>query len=273
MMHTGVSQTAVPYESSSPARTAFQTIYDKAVNSFAAQHDVGYSTKMRGAEEVVSILCDVAHSGNRLLDSQHAGMTLFESAEKIRREAIGGYKKLLPGKLRISNLEEINDLAVLVPGVRHYQTSHPFRLDNPVTGTVYGTLAGIASSLLPFQEEIMIADEIMRKVSEDALQIGACATMGFIAGGAGMLYFRNRIPKDRADFNNARIWDSTQFLDVIRYFAWQGEDALAHIQGQEYRIPSYSTLPQTRFKQTRKHARDNLRSNPLVKRLGVRIVD
>jgi hypothetical protein len=114
--------------------------------------------------------------------------------------------------------------------------------------------------------------DVLQTVRNGASVVELGAEIGTAAGLVGMVLSRNKLVRNRSDFNDARIWDSTQFLDVVRYFAWQGADSLAHIRGQEYHAPEYKSLPTGRFKSNREKAVENLMTNPLVGRLGVRIV-
>lgn len=260
------------YQEDLPERTLFNRIYDEAIISIGAPCDISSVTRTEVAERIILTLQIPEYADNKAIRALRSGTTLFEYSEKIRREAIGGLRKVLPGNLKVKNLEEIRALEALVPGVSHYRTSNPFMLDNPTTGTAYGGLAALAHVLTGNSDVLDSPEEIWHTLANSCPELGFGLSAGFILGGLGMIYFRNKSVKDRADPENPRIWDTTQFLDMIEYFAKQGPQVLSNIRGKEYPSPTYSTLPRGRLTSNPIKAIKNLKSNPFIQRVGVKVV-
>ncbi len=183
--------------------------------------------------------------------------TLFEEAEKLRRTQYGGLKKYLPRSFDMGHNLNILDLSEIVPNASHLMTSQAGRFmpDNPITGAIYGILAGA----------FMYGDSTPLHFSQmEALTEGAEA--GILLGLSLNFLMRNRKHfRSRKDFDNARLWDTLQFNDMIIDFMRTKPEALSNLKGEIYTAPAYESLS---YKQ-RELAYSNMFGNPFIKKMGV----
>jgi hypothetical protein len=225
--------------------------------------------RVEHAKRIIGVLNDFRHSGNRFAPCLDGKVTFLEKAEEIRRESIGGFRRYFPHMGNKHQKEKVDDLCKVTESARHYEMTHPFKLDNPFTGAAYALIAEAACVSMHAEEGLFLSG-----LSEDLPLLGLTTGFGALAGLIGGTYFRNGNHLfAKNETLSPRVWDAVQFVDAVACFANLGPQFLANMYGSYYSIPMYSALPKGRLTANRDKVVKNLIANPFIKRMNLQIYD
>lgn len=142
------------------------------------------------------LIDNALNRSNPLVADVLAGRTTFVAAYDGFSRAFRGLRRFVPKSHDAAWNERLDQLAQIVPNVRHFRRRSWLAADNPVNLTLYGTVAGFAVGvLLSFAGSggAEPGDAVARLWSRGQfyLELGM-AGVGFLFGVAAMFKYRTR---------------------------------------------------------------------------------
>jgi hypothetical protein len=158
----------------------------------------------RKREAITSAL----NQDNPLIRDVAAGRTTFVAIYDEFSHGFRGVHRFLPMPHDDDHNERLQQLARVVPNVRHFTRRSIFATDNPATCTVYGVLASIAIALVAARA-VMADDEA---AGFDGVMLAMiailCGVLGFVAGLFAMYKYRTRDP------NRIHAREAAAYMDL-----------------------------------------------------------
>lgn len=158
---------------------------------------------------------------NPLVADVLAGRTTFVAAYDGFSRSFRGLRRLVPKTHDALWNERLEQLAQIVPNVRHFRRRSLFAADNPCNLTLYGALAGFAAGVL-----VTFSDAGGLEPGEAAagLQSGSLlafvvglAAFGFVLGAAAMFKYRVR------DYKQIHAREAAGYMDLNYGYFMSGD--------------------------------------------------
>jgi len=141
-----------------------------------------------------------------------AGRTTFVAAYDGFSRAFRGLRRLVPKTHDAAWNERLEQLAQIVPNVRHFRRRSLFAADNPLNLTVYGALAGFAAGVFINSSDAggLEPGEAAAGLWSGSQQmlVAAMAAFGFVLGTAAMFKYRIR------DYKQIHAREAAGYMDL-----------------------------------------------------------
>ncbi len=146
-----------------------------------------------------------------------AGRTTFVAAYDGFSHAFRGVRRFVPKTHDAGWNERLEQLALIVPNVRHFRRRSLLAADNPTTLTAYGAIAGLALwGVLAGGTEAGEAPALPWAGAPTALVAGLAA-LGFAFGTAAMFRYRIR------DYKQIHAREAASYMDLNYGFFRAGD--------------------------------------------------
>ncbi len=145
---------------------------------------------------------------NPLVAEVLAGRTTFVATYDGFSRSFRGLRRFVPKSHDAEWNARLEQLALIVPNVRHFRRRSLFAADNPTTLTLYGAVAGLATwAVLSGDVEPGEAAPLPWAGAPTALVAGAAA-LGFAFGTAAMFKYRIR------DYKQIHAREAAGYMDL-----------------------------------------------------------
>jgi hypothetical protein len=146
-----------------------------------------------------------------------AGKTTFVATYDGFSHAFRGLRRFVPKSHDGTWNDRLEQLAQIVPNVRHFRRRSLFAADNPTTLTLYGALAGAAAHAV-FTGDLEPGEPLPPFVGDVTATIAGVAALGFIFGTAAMFKYRIR------DYKVIHAREAAGYMDMNYGFFRAGDD-------------------------------------------------
>ena len=187
---------------------------------------VSEGMKRERCEEIVALKRRTIESAqfrqNPLVAEVLAGRTTFVAIYDSFSHAFRGLRRFIPKSHDPAWNERLDNLAQVIPNVRHFRRRSYFAFDNPLGSTLYGIIAGVGVSIVIAVEQSSggepgdAADFVTGE--QGALLMALMAGVGFVFGSIAMLKYRTR------DYNTIHAREAAGYMDLNLAFFRSNDD-------------------------------------------------
>lgn len=146
-----------------------------------------------------------------------AGRTTFVAAYDGFSRAFRGLRRFVPKSHDGAWNERLEQLALIVPNVRHFRRRSLFAADNPTSLTLYGAVAGAAVAGLLAGEAEAGEAQLPAWIGAPSVLIPALGALGFAFGTAAMFKYRIR------DYQQIHAREAAGYMDLNYGFFRAGD--------------------------------------------------
>lgn len=154
---------------------------------------------------------------NPLVAEVLAGRTTFVETYDGFSRAFRGVRRLVPKTHDAGWNERLDQLAQIVPNVRHFRRRSLLAADNPLGLTVYGVLAGAAVRVLVAAGAESEEGTVLPWADAPAVIVAGMAALGFAFGTAAMFKYRIR------DYGQIHAREAASYMDLNYGFFRAGD--------------------------------------------------
>ncbi|HLP00677.1 MAG TPA: hypothetical protein VK163_01535 [Opitutaceae bacterium] len=153
---------------------------------------------------------------NPLVADVLGGKTTFVATYDGFSHAFRGLRRFVPKTHDAAWNERLEQLARIVPNVRHFRRRSLFAADNPTTLTLYGIIAGAAAHVV-LTGDLEPGETAPPLVGDATTCIAAIAGLGFVFGTAAMFKYRIR------DYKHIHAREAAGYMDLNYGFFRSGD--------------------------------------------------
>ncbi len=153
---------------------------------------------------------------NPLVAEVLAGRTTFVATYDGFSRAFRGLRRFVPKTHDAAWNERLEQLARIVPNVRHFRRRSLFAADNPATLTVYGIAAGAAAHAV-LTGDLEAGEAPPPFLADGATLVAVVAGIGFAFGTAAMFKYRIR------DYKQIHAREAAGYMDLNYGFFRAGD--------------------------------------------------
>ncbi len=154
---------------------------------------------------------------NPLVAEVLAGRTTFVATYDRFSHAFRGVRRFVPKGDDAEWNERLEQLARIVPNVRHFRRRSLLAADNPLGLTAYGAVAGAAVRVLVAATAENDDAPLLPWAEAPASLVGAMAVLGFVFGTAAMFKYRIR------DYGQIHAREAASYMDLNYGFFIAGD--------------------------------------------------
>lgn len=153
---------------------------------------------------------------NPLVAEVLAGKTTFVATYDGFSHAFRGLRRFVPKGHDADWNERLEQLAQIIPNVRHFRRRSLLAADNPTTLALYGTVVGAAAHVV-FTGDLEPGDPVPPLVGDLTTSVAAVAALGLVFGTAAMFKYRIR------DYNHIHAREAAGYMDLNYGFFRAGD--------------------------------------------------
>jgi hypothetical protein len=146
-----------------------------------------------------------------------AGKTTFVATYDGFSHAFRGLRRFVPKTYDAAWNERLEQLARIVPNVRHFRRRSVFAADNPTNLTFYGVVVGAAASAILNGETEPGEQPALPWAGAPTAIVAGMAVLGFVFGTAAMFKYRIR------DYNQIHAREAASYMDLNYGFFCSGD--------------------------------------------------
>jgi len=146
-----------------------------------------------------------------------AGKNTFVATYDGYSHAFRGLRRFVPKTHDAAWNERLEQLAQIVPNVRHFRRRSLFAFDNPTNGTAYGVLAGLLGAAVLTGELEPGEQPAVEWAGAPTAIVAGTAALGFAFGAAAMFKYRIR------DYDQIHAREAAGYMDLNYEFFRSGD--------------------------------------------------
>lgn len=160
--------------------------------------------------------------GNPLVAAVLAGKTNFVAVYDGFSREFRGLRRFIPKSHDPAWNERLDQLAEVVPNVRHFRRRSYLAFDNPLGSVIYGMVAGLGIAIIWAIEQSVGGEpgDAVALVTghQGTMLMGFMGAVGFVFGSLAMLKYRTR------DYNMIHAREAAGYMDLNFAFCRANDD-------------------------------------------------